>query len=88
MTRRFLVTGRVQGVGFRQFVRSEARRMNLRGWVRNREDGRVETVVSAERDVLQLFELALRNGPPLSRVDSLDTEEIAEMMFDDFEVRF
>ncbi len=88
MTQRYVVSGRVQGVGFRDFVRGEARRMNLRGWVRNREDGRVETVVTAEKDVLDLFEKSLRSGPLLARVDALDTEAIADMAFDDFEVRF
>lgn len=87
MTRRYLVAGRVQGVGFRQFVRLEARRMNLGGWVRNLQDGRVETVASAERDVLQLFEERLRQGPPLSRVDAVAAEDIGEAAFDNFEVR-
>ncbi len=88
MTRRYLVGGRVQGVGFRDFVRAHARRMNVRGWVRNTPDGRVEAVATAEADVLALFEARLREGPQLARVDSVEAAERAEEEFVFFEVRF
>ena len=88
MTRRYLVSGSVQGVGFRDFVRSAARRMNVKGWVRNTRDGRVEAVATAEPDVLALFEGALRRGPELSRVESVERFEAPDEEFEQFEVRF
>jgi acylphosphatase len=88
MTRRYLVSGSVQGVGFRYFVRSQARRMNVKGWVRNTRDGRVEAVATAELDVLALFEAALRSGPELSRVESVEASEATDEVFEQFEVRF
>jgi acylphosphatase len=87
MTKRYRIVGRVQGVGFRFFVRTTARRMNVRGWVRNAEDGSVEAVAEAEGDVLQLFERELRRGPQLSRVDSVEVSAIEDAPHPAFEVR-
>jgi acylphosphatase len=72
---RALVTGRVQGVGFRASVQEVARRLGLGGWVRNLADGRVE--LEAEGPAAAIAELAawLHRGPALSRVDSVDVEE-------------
>jgi acylphosphatase len=71
-----LVRGRVQGVGFRWFVRERARELGVRGWVRNRGDGAVE--VEAEGDVGTLEQLLqlLRKGPPGALVSSVD--EVAD----------
>jgi len=71
MVLHFLIQGRVQGVGFRWFVHREASELDLRGWVRNTEDGDVEVVASG--DVAELAELraSLRRGPRGSRVDHL-----------------
>ena len=71
MVLHFLVRGRVQGVGFRWFVHREASELDLRGWVRNTEDGDVEVVAAG--DVADLAELraSLRKGPRGSRVDNL-----------------
>jgi acylphosphatase len=71
MVLHFLVKGRVQGVGFRWFVHREASELELRGWVRNTEDGDVEVVAAG--DVADLAELraSLRKGPRGSRVDNL-----------------
>jgi acylphosphatase len=71
MVLHFLVKGRVQGVGFRWFVQREATELDLRGWVRNTEDGDVEVVAAG--DVADLAELreSLRKGPRGSRVDNL-----------------
>ena len=86
-TRRYVISGRVQGVGFRYFVRLQARKMNVGGWVRNLPDGRVEALATAEADVLALFESALRSGPSLSLVEKVETAEEAPTDFDSFEVR-
>jgi acylphosphatase len=72
---RLLVCGRVQGVGFRWFVREAARRHRLPGWVRNRPDGVVEIEVSSDDGGYREFLEAVRAGPPGARVD--DVQEIA-----------
>lgn len=81
------MSGQVQGVGFRHFVRTQARRMNLAGWVRNLPDGRVEAVATADDEVLVLFESALRSGPPLASVGGVEAVEEAAADFGSFEVR-
>ena len=71
MVLHFLVQGRVQGVGFRWFVHREASQLDLRGWVRNTEDGDVEVVAHGEEAVLAELRTSLRRGPRGSRVDRL-----------------
>lgn len=75
MARRFLVHGVVQGVGFRWFVAGHAERLGLRGWVRNREDGTVEVVVSGEAGLLVELAGLLEEGPIGARVDRVETLE-------------
>lgn len=87
MTRSYLVSGRVQGIGFREWVRRTARSHGVRGWVRNREDGRVEAVATAEAEILERFESVLRGGSAISRIESLETSDVEETLFADFEVR-
>lgn len=67
----FAVRGRVQGVGFRWFVRSTARELGVLGWVRNVNDGSVEAMAAATDDVLDRFEARLRSGPAGSEVESV-----------------
>jgi acylphosphatase len=74
-SRRFVISGRVQGVGFRYFVQSAAVRESIRGWVRNLDDGRVETAAAGEADAMERFERAIRQGPPASRVDRVEVDE-------------
>jgi acylphosphatase len=69
MVLHFLVQGRVQGVGFRWFVHREASELELRGWVRNTEDGDVEIVVTGEPADLDELRASIRRGPRGSRVD-------------------
>ncbi|GAB2511193.1 acylphosphatase [Lysobacter humi (ex Lee et al. 2017)] len=71
-TVRFLVTGRVQGVGFRAATAFEARRLGLRGTVRNLADGRVEVLADGESQAIEAFGDWLREGPDLARVDSVE----------------
>lgn len=68
MTRRFTVTGHVQGVGFRWFVARHARSLGLSGYARNLEDGRVEVLASGEEPALARLEELLRSGPANARV--------------------
>jgi acylphosphatase len=68
---RLMVSGRVQGVGFRWFVRESAREHRLAGWVRNRPDGNVELEASGEEGSVRELIEALRRGPPGARVDDV-----------------
>ena len=70
-TRRYLVSGRVQGVGFRWFVEREAATLGLTDWVRNREDGRVEVMATGTREQLSALHGRLREGPRAARVDEV-----------------
>jgi acylphosphatase len=63
------VRGRVQGVGFRYFVRREAVRLGLAGWVANESDGSVRVVADGPRDALETLLAALREGPPAAIVE-------------------
>ncbi len=71
MVLHFLIQGRVQGVGFRWFVQREAGELDLRGWVRNTEDGDVEVVASGSAEDLAELRSSLRRGPRGARVDRL-----------------
>ena len=69
--RRFVVAGRVQGVGFRYYTREVARREGLSGSVRNLDDRRVEIVVEGDAEAVTRFERAIRQGPSGARVDDV-----------------
>ena len=79
VTRRLLVSGRVQRVGFRAFAAGAARREGVRGFVRNLDDGRVEAVGEGDREAMDRFQRALRKGPPLSRVLGITVEDVAPL---------
>ena len=70
--RMYRVQGRVQGVGFRFFVEAEARKLGLRGYVRNLDDGRVEVYAVGEEAKLDSLRLRLEEGPPASRVERVE----------------
>jgi acylphosphatase len=73
---RLTITGRVQGVGYRDWAMVTARRLGLSGWVRNRSDGSVEAlVVGDDTAVGQMIE-ACRRGPAMARVDAVDIEPL------------
>ena len=74
--RRFVVTGRVQGVGFRWFAQSCAARLGLRGWANNREDGTVEAEAEGDAQALMEFERRLRAGPGSAQVDGVEVTEL------------
>lgn len=75
VARRFLLSGRVQGVGFRFFAERTARREGLHGWVRNLPDGRVEAAAEGEAEAVDRFEGQLRHGPLGARVEHVDVED-------------
>ncbi|MEX0851797.1 MAG: acylphosphatase [Bauldia sp.] len=65
---RLIVTGRVQGVGYRAFVEDRAEALDLAGWVRNRRDGSVEVVVAGHAEAVEAMVSACRNGPRAANV--------------------
>ncbi|WP_322521646.1 acylphosphatase [Guyparkeria halophila] len=69
------VSGRVQGVFFRDFTRQQAQALGLAGWVRNLDDGRVEAVFEGETDAVTTMLEHLRDGPPRARVEDLAVRE-------------
>ena len=74
--RRFLVRGRVQGVGFRWFVEREAHLLGVAGWVRNNADGAVEVLAQGTRDQLSALTARLQQGPRAARVDQVEQSEV------------
>ena len=70
--RRYTVRGRVQGVGFRWFVESEAQRLQIAGWVRNTSDGAVELLAIGTPDQLSALKAKLQEGPRAARVDDVE----------------
>ena len=82
------ILGRVQGVGFRMFAESYGRRLNLRGYVRNRYDGAVEVEAEGPAADLDRFLSALRQGPRAARVADVDVQwTAAQGDLGPFEVR-
>jgi acylphosphatase len=80
--RRFVVRGRVQGVGFRWFVEREAHMLGIAGWVRNNADGSVEVLAIGTHDQLLGLRSRLRQGPRAARVDDvqeLEAKAVPEM---------
>lgn len=77
IARRYVVTGRVQGVGFRLFAEAAAAREGVHGWVRNRPDGAVEAWIEGNAESVQRIEAALHRGPPGARVDRVEVEDAA-----------
>jgi len=84
--RRYIVEGRVQGVGFRYFVLRTARELGLAGHVRNLPDGTVEVEAAGEKDGLARLEERLRQGPPPARVAVLREREIERVSGPTFEI--
>jgi acylphosphatase len=85
--RRYLITGRVQGVGFRWFVEREARLIGVGGWVRNRDNGAVEVLASGSNAQLGSLYDRLKEGPRAARIDEVEVEEAAPFSgYETFEV--
>jgi len=73
---RLAITGRVQGVGYRDWAVTTGQRLGLTGWVRNRTDGSVEALVVGDDEAVGKMIEACRRGPTLARVDSVDVEPV------------
>jgi acylphosphatase len=87
-TQRLLITGRVQGVGFRYALQDEAEKLGLSGWVRNRSDGSVEAVVQGSPQAVEALGAWARRGPPAAKVAQVRVEAATEEpLSEGFELR-
>jgi acylphosphatase len=77
--RRWLIVGRVQGVGYRQYVRHAAQALGVRGWVRNLPEGSVEVQGAAPPAALDRFQAELRRGPRGCRVEDVEEEMLIQV---------
>jgi acylphosphatase len=75
VARRFVLSGRVQGVGFRYFAEEAAAVEGVSGWIRNLADGRVEAFARGDREAVERFERKLRRGPAGARVEDVTTTD-------------
>lgn len=84
--RHAVVSGRVQGVGFRFFAERAAREAGVTGWVRNLPDGSVETVAEGPEEAVEKYLGRLRDGPRMGKVTSVLVDEIPENGYGSFEI--
>ena len=83
-----LISGYVHGVGFRRYIQKEAKKLELKGWVRNLHDRRVEAVVQGEKEKIEEFVRKCQTGPMMAEVNSIgvDLQEIDQLL-DGFQIR-
>lgn len=84
---RVIIGGRVQGVGFRYFVKEKAGNYGINGYVKNVPGGNVEIDAEGESDSLDDFLLKCRQGPPSSRVDEFHIQDVPEYGYTRFRIR-
>lgn len=87
LARRGLISGRVQGVYYRESTRQQAQRLDVSGWVRNLADGRVECHLEGTAEALKELELWLWQGPEAAQVTAVELADAAVEGFTDFQVR-
>lgn len=89
MRTHIFISGRVQGVGFRHFTKTNARKLDLKGWVKNLPDGRVEAVFDGEEKHVQEMLNRCKKGPSASYVKKIEEQTVNESeTFSEFKVRF
>lgn len=77
VSRRVLISGKVQGVGYRYALADLARNLNIQGWCRNTQDGRVEASIQGEQSHINELLEWMRQGPPGAKVEQVSFEEQA-----------
>ena len=88
IARSCVVTGRVQGVGFRWWAKQVAEELGIAGWVRNSADGRVELMVQGSEDLVDVFVAKLAGGPPMAAVEDVRlVEAVPELALSEFSIR-
>lgn len=86
-----VVSGRVQGVGYRAFARDAALKCNARGWVKNRADGNVEAVIEGTREETDCLLQEMKKGPAFGHVKNVSTSELSlneQKPFTDFQITY
>jgi acylphosphatase len=86
IARRAVISGRVQGVGFRFFAERAAREAGVRGWVRNLPDGSVETVAEGQEEAVAVYLDRLRRGPMGSKVTAVAAYDVQFAHYESFEI--
>ena len=81
-----IIYGKVQGVGFRNFVFSHAKKLNIKGYVKNNPDGTVEAVFEGDEDNINKMIELCKKGPERARVDKIDIKEIEINNYQDFKI--
>ncbi len=82
------ISGRVQGVGYRAYFMKHARKLGLKGWVKNRVDGRVEAVIDGDKDQLKMMVEYARKGPGWARVEQVvEQNEEFQGEYNDFRIK-
>jgi acylphosphatase len=85
VTKHLIISGKVQGVGFRAAIYREAVKLNVTGWVRNRGDGTVEAVIQGPEQSVAAMLIWVNQGPPGTRVDRVDVVAV-DGVFPDFDL--
>ncbi|WP_070963364.1 acylphosphatase [Vibrio sonorensis] len=85
---KFIVSGKVQGVGFRYHTSYQGKNLNLTGYAKNLDNGDVEVMARGREENLKKLELWLLKGPQMSRVDSLQRDDVELQEFKDFNIRY
>lgn len=87
VARRYVIGGRVQGVGFRLFTADRARLEGINGFVRNLPDGRVEAIAEGDAEAVDRFERTLRRGPRGAEVEEFHVEPLEPAEYHGFSIR-
>lgn len=88
MAIRIIISGEVQGVLFRSFVKSRANELGLRGFVRNLEDGDVEIVVQGPKEAIDELLKKCSKGPEIAVVKNMTTKKVDDQDFSGFEIKY
>ena len=80
------ISGSVQGVGFRQYIKSKAKKLNVKGWIQNLPDRRVEVMLIGDRKSMDIMIEICRKGPFLAEVKNVEIRELPDEKFESFEV--
>ena len=82
------LSGRVQGVGFRAFTQRQASVLDIKGWVKNLTDGRVEVVIQGDKNKVKQMIEKLKTGPSYARVDNIEIKDQELENFNSFDITF
>lgn len=82
------ISGRVQSVGFRAFTKREASALNVKGWVKNLRDGRVELVIQAKKNNIDKMIQKIKKGPSFAKVENIEIKEENLSDFKKFKIKY